>query len=287
MNGSPLQIATQALREWLLFKLSAKTSEVNAQRRARLTAQFAGPYAVVGNLSFSSSRGGPWETPTLTTGTRTALQVATELNNEFSEMEAGVDDFGRLYVLSGNTPSESDDQASCIALKAAATANEPFGWPAAGDYELNTPIRTPTFNGICDGNPLYPFDNSQGFWVVIDDRECVLWPSTETHRRRDEYLCTFQIYIYRPDIGAQSHRSREGIASCVRCVREVLSTASGLQLGRAEFGDIVIVNIASEKISGTPFSFSNSKTPNLAFDVAHMVVQIKVFQLPPTDGGGN
>jgi hypothetical protein len=287
MSGSPIQIATQALRDWLLLKLPAAVALINSQRIGKITATVAGPYVIPSGaiISFSNSRGGTWENISLTSGTRTAQQVADQLNGTLTTTEAGVDSTGRLYVACTDEASESSNTTSCVALKASATANAPFGWGAGGEYSLMAPIRAPTFNGVCDGNPLYPFDNSQGFWVVLDDRECTLWPGVDLHRRRDEFLCTFQVNIYRPDINSQSHRSREAIASCARAVRDVLATVQGAQLGRAADGDIITTDVVSEKISGTPFTFSNSKSPNLAFDIAQLVVRVKVFKLPPTDGG--
>lgn len=282
MSGSPLQIATNALRDWLILSLPLKVNEVNSDRTARLVAGSAGPYEVVANLSFAASRSGPWETPALTTGVRTATQVADELNLSFNDLIASVDAEDRL-VISGEAPSSGTGLIGCVAIQADTVANAPFGWSAGGEHVTSAPLRPPTRNGVCDGNPLYPFDNSQGFWVVIDDRECTLWPD-ETARRRNEFMCTFQVNIYRPDVNVQPYRSREAIASCARAVREVLQTNEGIQLGRAVNGDIIVTDVVSEKISGTPFTFSNSKTPNLAFDIASLVIRIKVFKLPPAGG---
>ncbi len=288
-DGSPLMIATQALREWLIMQLPAKVAAINSDRAPKLIAASAGPYEIPVSgitgapISLSSSRGGPWETPPLTSGVRTATQVATELNLVLSDLVASVDADDRL-VITGEAPDADDGIITAVALKADAVANAPFGWPVSGEHVTAAPIRWPTYNGVCDGNPLYPFDNSQGFWVVIDDRECTLYPDVETGRRRNEFLCTFQVNIYRPDVNAQPYRSREAIASCARAVREVLQTSEGVQLGRGSNGDIIVTDVVSEKISGTPFTFSNSKTPNLAFDVASLIIRIKVFKLPPSGG---
>lgn len=288
-EGSPLMLATQALREWLVWKLPAKVNTLNSERAPKLIAAKPGPYSIPVSgitgapISLSTSRGGPWETPPLTSGSRTATQVATELNAVLTELVASVDAEDRL-VIEADPPDAEEGGVVGVALQADAVANAPFGWAAGGEHVTSAPLRAPTYNGVCDGNPLYPFDNSQGFWVVIDDRECSLWPDVETGRRRHEYLCTFQVNIYRPDVNTQPYRSREAIASCARAVREVLQTNEGIQLGRAANGDIIVTDVVSEKISGTPFTFTNSKTPNLAFDVASLVVRIKVFKLPPAGG---
>jgi len=286
MSPSPIQIAANELRSWLLLKLPAKVAEINEERPAKLVAAKAGPYTIASGaaISLGTGRSGPWESPALTAGSRTATQVASDLNAGLTELVASVDSLDRL-VITAEPPDAESTTISCVALQADTTANAPFGWAAGGEHVTSAPLRAPTYSGVCDGNPLYPFDNSQGFWVVLDDRECSLWPDVETGRRRNEFLCTFQVFIYRPDINAQPYRSREAISSCARAVREVLQTSEGVQLGRGANGDIVVTDVVSEKISGTPFSFSNSKTPNLAFDVASLVIRIKVYKLPPTSGG--
>lgn len=277
------QLACSALRSWLLMQLPAKVAAVNALRAPVLTSPYAGPYAVTSGMTLRPSTlgvDGTFTDVALTTGSRTATQVAADITSaSISGLTASADSDGRL-LLTGSAPSSS---AQVVALGGESIgANALFGWDAGGEKVVANPVTAPTYKGVADGLPVVP-DMGPGFWVILGRRSSV---PVQPDMRRDEYLVTVDMLVMHRETNVFVHRSREHIHSVVRCVREVLLTDRGRHLGREATGDIVKVSEKSCVVDGVPFSFQGSPggppPPNGLFDRAFLQLGIRVFERPDT-----
>jgi hypothetical protein len=269
------QLVGQALREHLLLNLTAKVAEVNALRAAVLLATVAGPYTVPASakLYISIAADQAPVTVSLTAGSRTTAQLVTEINTAMGSTVASADAASRL-ALTGTAPSSATSVVS--AQGGTNTANSLFGWDEGGEVVVRAQLVAPGYRGVADGWPLLN-DLGGGFWVIIGDRESVpVQPDT----RKDEHLVALEVAIFCPVTNEQSHRDREAIQSCVRCVRELVLTDAGRQLGRAAYGDIVKVEEKAAKIPGRPWKFKGNDAPNALFDVAALQLNVRVFERP-------
>ena len=162
-------------------------------------------------------------------------------------------------------------------------ANLLFGWSSSGERVVLPPLRSPGTQGVCDGYRGFNPANGQSFTLVIADREVTPWPNVAQQRRRDEFNVRIQLHIYCPLLTSDHFRSQEAISSVTRVVREILAPLDGVQLGRASSGDVPIVDILSEKISGNQFAFDQkNNAPSVLCDFATMTLNVRVYQLPPT-----
>lgn len=282
------QIAAQALRDWLLWKLPAKVTAVNAARAAALRAPFAGPYVIPASPNNKLAIGvtANDETvvqATLTAGSRTAAQLATDINATGGLAGvASADDDGRLLLTSPSAPTTTAPSIIRVRGSGANDVNTVLGWDKGGEKVMVSALIAPAARGILDGWPSVP-DFGPGstvgspISVVIDDSDLV---PVKPDVRRDENTVTFSLTILRAEGLSQVHRNREPIRSAVRCVREVLYQDAGRTLGRARSGDIMLVTERRCRIAAKPFSFGNPKSPNPLFDVAVMVVDVRVFERP-------
>jgi len=170
-----------------------------------------------------------------------------------------------------------------IAVKDTTGAAALFGWSKGGEKVVHAPLVAPGYKGIADGLPLFP-DMGPGFWVIIGKRSSVpVRSKAGSTVRTDQYQVGLELgFLYR-QMNVQSHRSREGIASCVQCVRELLLTNAGRQLGRggpAPLGDIVLAEEKTCTVEGVPFAFKGKDSPPGLFDRALMILSIRVFERP-------
>jgi hypothetical protein len=279
------QIAARALRRYLLSELPAKVAEVNATRAPVLESPYKGPFTISGTkklrVSLSGIDTGHLTTAALIVGAaRTAAQIAAEVNATAGLAGvASADSDGRL-LLTGAAPSSGN---SVVALGSddptAAGSNAVFGWDAGGERVLTHALVAPTFKGVADGLPFFP-DMGPGFWLIIGKRTSVPVRRANSTVRTDEYQVGLELGFMFRETNVQSHRSREGISSCVRCVRELLLSNTGRQLGRAQPGDIVLVEEKNCTIEGMPYSFKGKDQPKGFFDRALMLLSIRVFERP-------
>lgn len=277
MSDSPAQLAVRALREYLLSVLPAKVATINTERAAVLKSGLAGPFTVPASavLSLAITRDGTPADVALTAGSRTAAQVAAEIQAAgVTGITASADTDGRL-VLTAAAPVVGTPSCVAVATDGGAATNVAFGWAAGGEHLVRAAIEAPTWRGVVDGDwTLAPDRDGGGFWVAIGDRQVRPWPSP-TNVRRDEYQVTLTCDIIRRFGANQTpHRDRESIGACVRAVDECLRTTTGRQLGRAADGDIMLVDVASQRIASGPFGPVNS----FLFDVAQMTLTVRVFQ---------
>ena len=286
---APETLAIQSLREYLLQYLPATLTQINGLRPAVLKTPGIAAVTIPASASLKLSTVSRKATPVtvaLTAGSRTLTQVATEITAAaVPGLNAQIDGAGRLTLSSMSTPVSSD---SIVSLQEDATgANAALGWDAGGEYALNGALLAPSFRGVSDGHPITAPDMGKGMYVVLGDRATSLWPDPAGALRRDEAETTVMVEVYRPEMTVNPHRNREAIGSCVRAIREVLSTSAGKQLGRASAGDVVFCRISNVKIASRPFSFRDSKSINTFFDVAHLIITVRTFQRPPDAPGGN
>lgn len=273
-------IAASALRRFLLRWLPSKVAEVNATRAAVLESTGVEPFVVTSGMKLqvcAESPAAPAEV-TLTTGSRTAAQVAADINGVVLGA-ASADADGRLLI-SGSAPLSSTSYAGVASdLDGSGNstgANALFGWDAGGEGVTRAPLVAPGYRGVADGWPLLN-DLGRGFWVIIGDRESV---PVQPSLRKDEHLVALELGIFCPVTNEQVHRDREAIQACVRCVRELVLTDAGRQFGRAAHNDVMLAEEKSARIPGRPWKFRGNDAPNALFDVAALQLNVRVFERP-------
>jgi hypothetical protein len=271
-------VATKALRKWLLQTLPAKCAELNLLRKAAVEAPLVGPYVVpVGAVLKVSTTGrdvGAVFYP-LTAGSRSASQVAADINGVTPGL-ATVDSDGRVTLTSSTAPLAPSTSSVLNVMLDGTGANEALGLDAGGEFCIRTPLVAPTAAGVSIGEPPYT-SMSKGLWIIIGDIESQL---VESNPRRHEHLLSLDVTIMRADVNAANLNGREHVYAAVRAVREVLSTRDGRQFGRAGQGDIVLALEGNTRVSGRPIAFS-SADKRLHFDGALMRLGIRVFNSAP------
>ncbi len=270
------QLVVDALADWLRLKLPAEVATLNAARAAVIKTPVAGPFTIpIGAVLPLSLTGRDNATGiSLQPGTRTTTQVAASIELGLPGV-ASVDSTDRLVLTSTTTPTTSD---SVMAVGPDATgANLALGFEPGGEYCMRSPIVTPTIKGVADGFPTMP-DLGQGFWVIIGDRHTT---PVEPQPRRDESVVALELAIFMRATANEMHRNREAITSCLRCVRGVLSSTSGRQLGRAANGDVMWVGMGEATVAAVPLQVRlSAKAPNALMDVCTQKLTIRVFERP-------
>jgi hypothetical protein len=270
-------LAAQALREYLLLSLPAQVAVVNLTRAATLTTPAAGPWTIpaAASLGISLTGAAAFTVCTLTAGSRSASQLATEINSGFGSVIATALTDGRLRLTSTTTPT-GPDTVSVVALDADATgAALVLGFDPGGECIVRAPLVAPTSKGLCDGEPLVLEPLAQGrMIVVIRDREDV---AVQAELRREERLATMELLVYVPMTRQGWHQSREEIQAACECIIDVISSTSGRQLARSAENDVGFVQVKSVKVSGTSWE---TKKQNFLLDIAKLVVTARVFQRP-------
>lgn len=273
-------LAVDALCAWLRLKLPAKVTEVNAARAPRLYAATAGDYVVPASAALKinlTGKDSAYTTVALTAGTRTAAQVASEINAGITGLGgSSVADtaLGNFYV-SGAAPSSS---AQGIYIGPDSTgANALFGWDAGGEHLINPKLVAPAHRNVMDGWP-QQLDATGGLIVVVGRRTTI---PVSPDERRDEHDVMLELSLFRVASQQENHRSREAMSACVQCVREVLKTDAGLQLGRASTGDIVKVQVGKVVVEAMRFQpMQRGKPFGPAFDSAALTLYVKTFERP-------
>lgn len=265
----------RAMREFLLLSLPAQVTAKNALRGAYLITPAAGPWTIPAAAAISISLDGTTYTPVpLTAGSRTAAQIAAEVNALVPGIASALTD-GRLKLLSTTTPSGTST-LSIMALGSDATgAMEALGFDIGGEKTVRAPLVTPTTKGVCDGEPLVQEPYATGrMIVVIRDRQDTIMPSEQ---RRNERIATLEMVVYVPMQTQDYHQSREEIQAACECITDAISTAEGRYLGRSADGDILFVQCKSQKVSGS--SWADQKQGFL-LDIASLVFTSIVHQRP-------
>lgn len=284
MSVNPEALAVEKLRAYLLAKLPARATAINATRAAAIRAPLAGPYVIGASskvLAVSLSREGALTEVTLTTGTRTAAQVAAEVGAGVAGVTATADG-DHLLITSDTAPAIgatlSADTSSSLRVGApsANSANAVFGFEANGYHVVRSPIRAPGLTQFRDGTNTPPDGKAGAFWVVVQDRTTTITP--DMRQQRDEYNVTLRASLFCPS-GTAEHRSRDRIMACVQAVREVLTTAEGRALGAGSSG-VALCLVQSVSVLGDSFAFTNERAPNASFDVATMTLLVRIYQTP-------
>ena len=269
-------VAAKALREYLLAYLPAQVAVVNLTRAASLTTPAAGSWTIPAAASLSLSLDNTTFTAcALTAGSRSASQIATEVNTAMGVTVATALTDGRLKLTSTTTPT-GPDTASIMSLASDSTgANLALGFDPGGDSCVRAPLVTPTSKGLCDGEPTGPMEPyAQGrMVVVIMDRSDV---AVAAELRREERLATLNVRVYVPMI-RQQYQTREEIQAACECILDVISSTTGRYLGRSADGDVGFVQCKSLKVSGSSWQ---AKGLNLLLDMAELVITARVFQRP-------
>lgn len=274
------QLCARALREYLLKELPAKVIAVNGTRAPVLKATVAGPYTfdtdVTFKLAVDDVEPSTWSEVEISAGTYTATELAAEF--VATGITPSADDGDRLTLTRASQPLVNN-RAIVLGPDDDTGSNAYLGWDSGGERVVHAPLRTPTYKGIADGLPMHP-DMGPGFWLIIGKRSSVPVRRAGSVVRTDEYQVGLELgFMYR-QMNVDPHRSREAIQSCVRCVRELLLTTSGRQLGRAVPGDIVLIEEKSCTIEGVPYSFKGKDALPGLFDRALMLLSIRVYERP-------
>lgn len=269
------RLAVEKLMNWLRWKLPDKVDAVNAARPAVLRATEPGPYtigATSNKLVLSKTSRESGTTITLTQGSRTAAQIASDVNAGGLGTIGYADSDGFFYLQSTAAPAAPSTNSIISVQPVANSANSVFGWDAGGMHILNPPLGTPNHKSVVDGWPMAP-DFGSGLVVIIGDR--VARP-VAPGPRRDEYLCAIELTVLRPHTSGEIHRTREPISAAVQCVREVLMADSGRSLG----DQVMLVEEANTRVRASPFSFSGPNGQQLGplFDPAVMNITVRVFE---------
>ena len=277
MSEGVAQLSVRALREYLLATLPAKVATINGERAAVVRSALAGPFTLPSGaaLFLGTSRDGAPTRVDLTAGSRTAAQVAAEIEAEgVAGITASADTDGRL-VLTGAAPVAGTPSCVAVLPDSDTATNAVFGWAVGGEHVVRAAIEAPTWRGVVDGDWTLAKDlDGGGFWVGIGNRDVRPYPSP-TNVRRDEYAVSLTLDIIRR-FGANqtTHRDREAIGACVRAVDEALRTTAGRQLGRAASGDIMLVDVVNTRIASSSFDTRQG----FLFDVAQVTLNVRVFQ---------
>lgn len=269
------QLVVDRLREWLLLKLPAKVTEVNAARAAVLIAPNAGPYTIPASAalrhsstSIDISDAASMTSVPLTAGSKTAAQVAVDFNAVVPGV-ASADSTGRLVLTAAAAPTSGTD--SIIALGTDSTgAMAALGFPAGGAYITRQALVAPDVNAVMDGAPQIP-ELGSGFWVILGDNASVpLQPAV----RRDENIVAIALTIGVP-VPQNSKFRQEHLRAALRCVREVLLLEpNGRTLGNA--AQVQLVEEKQAIVKSRPVQYA--EFPNQLFCRCAIELQVRVFE---------
>ncbi len=278
-------LAVSSLIEWLGLSLITKVVTVNGERKPYIKALVAGPYEFSVDstlrLAIDDLEPSSYSSVAITAGSYTATQMAALVS--VSGITASVDTADRFTLTRSAAPSTANRAIVVGPDSDSTNVNYIFGWDAGGEREFASPIVAPNRRAIMDGWPqqldVSKFSTGKSpFLVVIGRRTTV---PVEPNPRRDEHIVTLELSLFRMAQAGENHRSREHISACVQCVREVLQTDAGLQLGRASSGDIVKVEVGRVVVEAMRFQqMQRGKPFGPAFDSAAMTVYVKTFERP-------
>lgn len=271
-------LAVDALAAWLRLQLPAEVAAVNLTRQAVLRAPVAGPYTIPGSASLKLSltkKDDPAPTScALTSGSQSAATLATNVNTAMGASVASADSDGRFVLTSTVAPSGTTPSAVSV-LSDSTGANAALGWDAGGEYVVNPALVAPGHRNVMDGWPQV-LDAKAGFIVVIGRRSAT---PIDPQTRRMEHVVTLELALFRPATQQENHRNREAMHACLQCVRDVLTTDDGRQLGHKSTGDIVLVELGKGVVEAMRFQpMQKGKPFGPAFDSAALTVYVKTYE---------
>lgn len=266
----------RVMREYLLAKLPAQVSAKNALRAAYLITPQVGPWTIPASGAIRISLDGTnFTTVNLTSGSRTAAQLATEINVAMGATVASVLTDGRLKLLSTTAPSGTST-LSVLELGSDATgAMEALGFDIGGEKTVRSPLIAPTTKGVCDGEPqvLEPFATGRMI-IILTDRQDTTMPGEQ---RRNERSAQLIMQVAVPMQTQDYHQSREEIQAACECIVDSVSTTEGRYLGRSADGDVLFVQCKSQKVAGNSWPAAKQ---NFLLDIAVLVFTSIVHQRP-------
>lgn len=279
------QLAVRMFREFMLWHLPAKVAAVNATRFASLKASTPGPYTITAGQTLGIAPTYASTTFTniaLTTGSRTTAQLVSQINAAMSATIASADEQDRLVLTSTHAPDATPSKL-WLRPNVATDANATFGWDPGGEKAQTTQLVAPGLKGVRNGLPLVPdFGPSGVVAVIVGNRS-----SVPLARRAMKHQVTLDVDVVRAE-GTQNNDTREGIESAVRCVRELILTDAGGQLGDAPVNGETRIQLAEfgpVTVSGAPHQFRNKEQKALSnpyFEGAAMQLKVLVFERPAT-----
>lgn len=281
MSVQPESLAANSLRDFLLAQLPAKVTAVNATRFATVRARTPGPYTIGASATLGLS-----VTPNVATftgfnvpvGVRSTAQMVTTINTAMGATVAAADADDHLVLASPTAPTGGTRSKLEVRGGTATDCNSVFGWDLGGEKELLTALVAPTRKGCRLGLPPQPDFGPAGVLAVIIGK-CRVVP-VAPGVRRDQHNVSVEMDVLR--IEPEEQTSTEAVLAGIRCVREVLLTTNGRQLGRARNGDILRVDVVSTDVRLTPMKFQSAtvKISNPWFRGAALSLLVRVFERP-------
>jgi len=271
-HGTAAQLAAEAFCEYLLATLPAAVATKNLDRAATLTTPVPGPFTIPADAVLRVTLDGTnFTAVALTAGSRTAAQIAGEVDTAMAADVGSATSDGRFRLTSTTTPTGPATN-SAIGLDVDTTgANVALGFDPAGFRVVRAPLIAPTHQGVLDGEPslMPPLANGR-MVVAIRDRQ-----DEEVQLRRDERLATMEVLVYVPL--ATQDESREEIQSACACIVNVCRTTAGRQFAKSQQNEIGFTQVKSVKVSGSRWGVKNDL--HFMMDIAKLVVTARVFQL--------
>lgn len=261
-------LAWDAFAAYLLRTLPAKVETVNAARAATVTLPRAGPYIVPAGASLAlGARAGGEIRVALTSGSRTAAQIATELAG-VSGITASADSLGRLVLTADEAPSEGIDSVLSIAPDGTGAA-EALGLSPGGTQVIRAAIKAPTYDGVAFGVP-QRVDFGEGFWVIGKRRSTM---PRSPNIRDDVRVVALQFEILACEPNARATASPEFSDACVQAVRECLVEDRSLD-GRVH----LVREVSTVADPGVTYVFPTAGGVSPLFTATPMAIEILVFE---------
>lgn len=280
MSIRPEQLAAEYCREWLLLGMPAKVAEVNALRAAQLKSPWAGPFTITAGMQLRinvTQNSTTFVTASLTSGSRTAAQLAADINGTAGlSGVASADLEGRLLLTSPSPPTAS--APSKVELQSG-TANTVLGFTKGGNKRITTALIAPGVDDVIDGWPLVSDLVTRGpgtVVVILGDKVATELPNP----RSDEHLVAMDINVMRIEPQMQIHRNREHIYASLRCVRELMLEGAGRTFGARADNPIMLVRPNKGRVVAKPLSLGTKDNPNPLFDAAVFNAEVRVFERP-------
>jgi hypothetical protein len=286
------QTAASALKTYLESATTVAVFAYNNARRPELLSKF-GPFAMpagacltvaeafeVSDYGQSSSEIG-WITFSVAPGLYTAEGLVAE-GPVFAaapslKLELSATTDGRLRLRYASTQNSYRIRLLDRVPDGFATysvANALFGWDAGGEIVSSPELVAPTMRSICDGFPAFAPDMQAGMWIIIGDREAS--PVGDSSLRRDIWEVRLPLHVMLPVRADAHHRSRTAIAGAVGMLEGLLLSTEGRYLGRQSTGDVIGVEVLSERIEAQPIVLE--EVPHAYFDVATIDLLIRIHQ---------
>lgn len=276
-------LASESLRNWLLYALEPAIERVNTERQAVVSAGLPGPYTIpptadTAKFYLGTTKGTAADGPEVPAGDYTAAELVTLFNNAnpYSAIEAQVDAVGRFSLITTDGSGTVNGPAKIyVGRERTAGFNAALGWPQEIFTQLRA-LEVPGYDEIMDGMPILDGFN-RPIAIILGDRKSR--PMGQEHRR-DEYETTIDVTILARAQQGENHKNRELIQAAVRAVRTALfDTAGGRQLGVAS-GDSIVVRVVPREcfIGATPFNFSRGVSQPPLYDVAVLTLSIVTYE---------